>query len=455
MHKQPELKLVVMRTRKNLLTFLSLFIYIQLFSQSLFQKTFGPGEGKELIKTLDNNLIIVGTLDDYTVCNKFESVDNYHFWLTKIDSNGMIIKKSDNFHGYPILINETKNNEFNFITKNASCLSVIPEYFFSKIDSGGKILFDKYLPIGYSPYTACINNNKYFLMSYWGLLFSVNQNGDTLYSKTYELGVGAAILQIDNANILSDDFNTNYSSSLIMKIDSVGKIIWEKEFNKEGYLHINKDFSNNLLISGSYQDTFINSQAYYNASIMYINSQGDSLISKVFQSSYNWKFSEIIQIKANMFVAVQISDKNSLVFLDNNFNILSSTVLENLKTFSKITKIDSNLYILGTTKNSEILLIKTDFNGEITPIITNNILQCVNYDLLIYPNPSKNYISVKSQNGINSVCIYNYIGAIIYTKNDINSNEIKINISAYKSGLYLVKFRLEDKSVLIKKIIKE
>ena len=68
----------------------------------------------------------------------------------------------------------------------------------------------------------------------------------------------------------------------------------------------------------------------------------------------------------------------------------------------------------------------------------------------IYPNPAKDVIKLSAVgNQPSTLKIYNVSGAII-DEIDFNSNEIEINVSEYKSGIYYIE--INDKTV---KFIKE
>lgn len=69
----------------------------------------------------------------------------------------------------------------------------------------------------------------------------------------------------------------------------------------------------------------------------------------------------------------------------------------------------------------------------------------------IYPNPVKNTLHIiQANSNINTISIYNVIGKLVLSTNYSNT----INLSKLNSGLYFVKFNMDNK-VVIKKIIKE
>lgn len=70
----------------------------------------------------------------------------------------------------------------------------------------------------------------------------------------------------------------------------------------------------------------------------------------------------------------------------------------------------------------------------------------------IYPNPANDYININDnsfQNLLN-ITIYNTIGQILYTKQNITSNNLQIDISNYNSGLLFIKIESNKQSIIYK-----
>jgi hypothetical protein len=70
----------------------------------------------------------------------------------------------------------------------------------------------------------------------------------------------------------------------------------------------------------------------------------------------------------------------------------------------------------------------------------------------IYPNPSSEFININSKNeNINSVKIFDSLGRLIFTSNEINLNTFTIDVSGFASGLYLININENtNKRLLIK-----
>lgn len=71
-------------------------------------------------------------------------------------------------------------------------------------------------------------------------------------------------------------------------------------------------------------------------------------------------------------------------------------------------------------------------------------------DILIYPNPTFNYVNINSNNHITNITIVNYLGKVVLSQNNMTS----INLSLLNKGIYLCKITDEFGNVTIKKILK-
>lgn len=87
-------------------------------------------------------------------------------------------------------------------------------------------------------------------------------------------------------------------------------------------------------------------------------------------------------------------------------------------------------------------LITSDYKEELMP----------NIDILVYPNPTKNSLTVKSRHAFVSYDIINYLGQVILTKNIANNN---IDVSMLSAGYYMISLNTLGGKSYHQKIIKE
>ena len=61
----------------------------------------------------------------------------------------------------------------------------------------------------------------------------------------------------------------------------------------------------------------------------------------------------------------------------------------------------------------------------------------------IYPNPTSDYITLKAQNTIDKIQIFDFLGRKIIEQNNINALEKTVNVSGLKDGSYVMKVEIE------------
>ncbi len=72
--------------------------------------------------------------------------------------------------------------------------------------------------------------------------------------------------------------------------------------------------------------------------------------------------------------------------------------------------------------------------------------------ITVFPNPAKDIITLKSLYPIKHICVINYFGQKVYTSKISNSSSIKLNISLYPQGVYLIQIET-DMGITTKKVI--
>jgi hypothetical protein len=63
-------------------------------------------------------------------------------------------------------------------------------------------------------------------------------------------------------------------------------------------------------------------------------------------------------------------------------------------------------------------------------------------DMMVYPNPGKDFVNIKSEINLNSVNIFNQNGQMIYSQN-ISAKEFQIDTHEFQSGIYLLQAESE------------
>jgi len=160
------------------------------------------------------------------------------------------------------------------------------------------------------------------------------------------------------------------------------------------------------------------------------------------RSNFSYYINSLIQINQDEYFIHTARDKN---------NKRKGWILNNkLQTVENVSDLDG---ILEPVIYKDYLYYAKDnklwkyVNNLSTPLFENKS------SLVFYPNPSKDFINVQTENDnqIESIQIFDLNGRLVNDKTDFNTN--KIDISKLNQGSYLLKAKV-DGTVISKKIIK-
>ncbi len=86
-------------------------------------------------------------------------------------------------------------------------------------------------------------------------------------------------------------------------------------------------------------------------------------------------------------------------------------------------------------------------------VIPDNIKEnnTVNSFMMVYPNPGKDFVNIKSEINLKSAQIFNLNGQLIYSQN-IPAKEFQIDTREFQSGVYLLQAK-NEKSILLQKLV--
>lgn len=94
--------------------------------------------------------------------------------------------------------------------------------------------------------------------------------------------------------------------------------------------------------------------------------------------------------------------------------------------------------IAVNTYNTEIILTEGFYQVN-NSNISNSINSQLDFDVIIYPNPFQEYISIRFNRDENlDLEIFDLLGKIVFKKSKVN-NEMKIDMQNLSKGAYLVK----------------
>jgi hypothetical protein len=79
--------------------------------------------------------------------------------------------------------------------------------------------------------------------------------------------------------------------------------------------------------------------------------------------------------------------------------------------------------------------------------------QYITNNLILYPNPASNYISINKQPGmeINAIEIINIQGKVVFHQ-EVTDNNLSYDVSGFPKGLYFIQLNT-NKGIEVKKLI--
>ncbi|TAL70663.1 MAG: T9SS type A sorting domain-containing protein [Bacteroidetes bacterium] len=279
----------------------------------------------------------------------------------------------------------TKNNVFIVLTRHASTYQWGEEYSYIRcIDKNGKTVWKTKLEI----------EGKYLN------LFKILETK----SKEYIL-LGRSYQDI------SSYYATLNKSIAILKVDTNGKVLWNKEYKVDSTTYIDrsiveiKNGKSFLLLGSTKKDTWDDTTQFSSNTkfcIVEINENGELLPNELIWNKSIDKNNYIMDI---------------IEIIDNNYLVYGRT--------------DTNLYL------AKVFL---------SPTSVNELFNDSQENISLYPNPVYNYLFLKSNKEINKVEIFSILG------NKIIETEYKdrIDVSGLCVGVYFV--RIGDSIVKFVKI---
>lgn len=286
------------------------------------------------------------------------------------------------------------------------------------------------------------------------------------------------------------------------KVDSVGKIVWEKLVTGDYYelydtiyhkykLDVQTSFRSSIRTAdGNYVLAgYIAGQPYMTK----INEQGERLWqSKYFKTlSYldtlrrKGYFYDVKEANGYLYALGQVDSLETGEEYPSSFHFLMKLTGTGRTVWTRYFKIRSSDYLYSVTPgkgcfylagsrrdttpgkygNQDAWIIKVDEYGcEIpgcqlndvidTSTAINDILENEQH-FMLYPNPTSHTFTIQSDKGISTIyyTLYNYSGQHVFSGNTTKSNVV--NVESLQTGLYIIELKDEKGRVIRKKMLKE
>ena len=264
-------------------------------------------------------------------------------------------------------------------------------------------------------------------------------------------------------NVVASDFKSHDADILIIKIDESGNELWRKIYGDSCH-----DFGKSIKPSGDNgYYCFGSTQSYgagsFDAYLLKIDNEGNELWSKTFGGDdFEYGASMDIGIDGSLYL---LGTTNS--FVQNNYPdlYLIKTNPDGEEIWSLIfggsysdyghcvkATSDGGCALIGEIKsydedNKDMYFVKVDSLGNFELFI--NISEVINNDVLFYPNPMTDIAAIKVQNQITTngfnLQIYNNLGQLVRTIENINSSKYQLNRDKLSSGTYIYVIKSNEK----------
>jgi hypothetical protein len=405
----------------------------------------------------DNNLIIDSNNNIYLNLLNKERDKNH---LYKLSSEGILLYKKESVKSKEIVINENTNKVYiisgnkQFIDQTTWKTSNWSEIKVFNLTNGNLEKDYKYDNRQYLnhffnngslfTYFLHLNSDFEYLKDHYIYLYNEDE---LIFRRKLDLKESSIINQISlinkNGSLLINSSHHNYQSENRFHKINLNNEYSFKQINERLFMLLNL---NNKIIAQD-DDRYIN---VYNENLELIKKGNIQ-----FPSSGGFVMSTI---KDKIFVQWFNPNENNSAFFNDNLEIEHQFKFDILdkETFS-IDK-ENNLITVNTFGNGIYLKpwvswkrgLVSKYNLD-TTLSIENFTHNSNNQINIYPNPTKNIFTINlSNNRFNKVEVYSTNGQLIniYQKKEID-------ISNFKTGLYILKVFTKEKNILYSKIIKQ
>ncbi len=458
---------------KTTFTFFLISIFLNLPAQNIFQKTYGGGGNDasySIQQTMDNGYILVGGTRSYsqgdndvyliktnsfgdTIWTKtYGGADNDNgycvqqtsdlgyiitgittsfgaggqdIYLIKTDQEGDTLW-TKSFGGvlndWGSAVQQTLDGGYIIIGSTESFGSGNFDYYLIKTDSFGNTIWTKTFGGSNWDYGSWIeltsdngfimtgHSNSYGEGNYDVYLIKTNDNGDTLWTKTYgglDDEYSKTVKQtIDGGYVIVGQqgiYQTgNTFDVYLIRTDINGNESWAREYggiNYDAGASVDESSDGGFIITGETRSFGIGQQDVY---LIKTDNTGDTLWTK--------RFGDINESRG---FSVQETQDGGYVLCGSTYS--------------------------SETENTDVYLIKTDVNGNTSPLGIP-FYQHTNLEFVVYPNPTVSEITIEFKTNttdIYTIEIYSAFGQQI--KRVITSeNKANIDISELDEGIYFV-----------------
>jgi hypothetical protein len=368
----------------------------------VWQKAFG-GSGQDIANaittTTDGNYIFTGTAESNN--GNLTGVSNGAVWIVKIDSNGNIIWQKRYGTALIVIYDIKRTNDGGYITAGMYSLSSVDpnyngnDFYVSKLDAVGNVVWQ----------------NTFGDRS-TDIAFSVQQTTDGGYVAA---GMGTIVLG-----------NSGNPYYWVIKMNNTGAIEWEKHIGGQ---------DNSLQVAKSIRQTFDGGYIVAGQTA----SLGGDISNPIGGGNFDYW---IIKLNGNGNIVWEKS--------------LGGTGTDSATSIQQTT--DGGFIVGGNSDSSNVNVINNHGNNDfwivkLAPEANLNFNDFSHKEIKIYPNPVTNIVNIDNVASYNvkNIMLTDLTGKVL----KVEQNTIKLDISNYPKGFYLLSVEHQNGERIVLKLLKK
>jgi len=424
-----------------------LLVILSIFPLHAYEwtKVYG-GSGNDyttcIIKSSDNNLLVCGYSNSF-------STSGYDIWLLKLDNLGDVIWSKtygvDNYDEKANEIRQTSDSGYIIVGETNNTYTGNSNIYLLKVDSIGDISwFKTYYDTTHYVYSSGnsviqLEDNGYIIAGYKNdpndlakYLLRVDSLGNVLWDKfNMSEAVYHSIQITENNNyILSAWSMPSFEPYFLEKVDSLGNVLWSKTCDCEAF-QAYQTFDSGFIVSGS-------------SKIIKTDSSGDS----------TWTYPvaglDLIISTDSNYVAVNSTGGVNLFKVNQNGLILWTKNYNGVGGYSLVETMDRGYAIAATINqnNTDFYIIKTDSMGNTVGVEEKPIASTPQFfSYIIIPISNKN-ITINfclTQNAFIELNIFDASGRNISTivQRDYSIGTHHLDFKIDRSGIYFYEIKVK------------
>ncbi len=275
-----------------------------------------------------------------------------------------------------------------------------------------------------------------------GAIMNIEPDGDNNYQNA------PANLSADLNTTILNDFTVNLTWDAPINKEITGYKILRIDYDSESFNHIYNEIASVSSSVTSYTDAGADA------------GNKDYLVQALYSDGNGEAISDFV--KGAFYITFRVHDADGNLLTNNGINTqvtfndetnvcgfgstsFSDVVFGASKSWQA--SADGHPFTSGVVDIAQDEQFNIYLNGDLSDVQAMDINK-----ISIYPNPTKDFLTIKSENNIQNIVVYNIIGQQVFNCKPNNSLE-RINISKFVKGIYILNILSENRTITRKIIV--